>query len=240
MGGPEKAPHLFTHHDAHPAVIHELLDKSFGVEWLVWDPYALWDEITREFRTSISELSRTKIQALRCLHSTKGFWEDWDVFSPTVQALNNRIPSFAIVQKPTTAQIFVAVDIASIIRKNEYSKEVQRYIAASLLDEGIYHTVSPLEFVQDELNDAHRFCRNCGQLGIDKEEVWCYNCGSSDLVTEDVTLPKSDQLRIDDILNDKYDIIEESAIDILGAKLKVAHNYIMLRRAQMEKQMRLL
>lgn len=238
--GPRRAAHLFSNHDSHPTVIYEVLDNTFGPEWLVWDRAALWTEIEKEFNISISELSKAKIQALRTLQVTTSFWEGWDIFSPVVQALNNRIPNFAVDHKPSTAQLFNAVDIASEVREYDYNREVLLYMTAVLKDEGIYYVIEPLSFLNRTLNEGDKECLACHQKGISAEEVWCPMCNSADLLQVDDSITEFTRNRVDDIVNDRYDTIEENETDILGAKLKVAKEYLDFRRAQKNLQMRLL
>jgi hypothetical protein len=238
--GPHNVAHLFTNHDAHPTAIYEALDKTFGPEWLVWDRDALWTEIAREFNLTVSELSRVKIQALRTLQTTPSFWEEWDIFSPTVQALNNRVPNFAVDHKPSTAQLFNAVDIASDVREHDYSREVLLYMSAVLKDEGIYYVVEPLSFLNRIINEGDKECLACHQKGISVEEIKCPMCGSTDLLQIDDSITEYTRNRVDDIINDRYDTLEENETDILGAKLKVAKEYLDFRRAQKVLQLGLL
>jgi hypothetical protein len=227
---------LLTHHDAHPVAIHKLLDKRFGFEWIAWDPDALWQELRGEFGFTVSELSRSKIQSLRSLHANEMFWTNWEVFSPVVQALNNRIPNFWLMQKPSISQMYAGVDMVSDIRDHPYNPEISKFMAAAFMDDGVRYAPPPLDFIQDELSGKKYFCNNCGQVGVDNDNKSCDSCGSPDLKKYQEFPLEEFKPRIANILKGEYDILEESPADVQGAKLLTAMNYMNFRRRQLEKQ----
>ena len=132
---PVSHKNLFVHHDTHPVVFDVALLAKYDLNWFVWDPQTLWREIKDDFRVpSISDHTCAKIQALKTLHINEWFWTKWEVFCWITQALNNNIPDFQVIQKPTVAQLFNAVDIAEMVRSDEqFSQEVQGWVASCMV-----------------------------------------------------------------------------------------------------------
>lgn len=155
---------LFTHHDAHPVVINFALLKSFQLEWYGWEPETLWTSIHSLFESKVSEHNRAKIRALQCINTTHAPWEMWQVFEKVVQALNNNIPHFGVMQAPSLEQLYAGVDILDTLRREEFSQEVKSYISAAVLHEDVFYVPEPLDFVQVDVSQPHYRCRDCGQV----------------------------------------------------------------------------
>ena len=172
---------ILRHHDAHPLVLDLLLTQVFGPEWWTWEPETLRQLIVREFKSGCTELVWNKLQALRTLHVAPGLvFDEWECFLPVITALNNVIPDFDIMQLPTPARLYVGVGIIkSIDPDEEFSHEVRRFVASSLLYDGIYFAPGDLSFVQDLLRHPYYVCPDCGN----KEDVLydhdgvCDSCG---------------------------------------------------------------
>lgn len=159
---------FFSFHDAHPVALTLVLMEKFSTDWLDWEPDTLKREILSTFRaTSVSEHNWQKIQAVRVLTSTMGFWSEWHIFEKIIQALNNNVPRFDIVQRCTVSQLMAGVDIANTIRRETYGDEAQRYVAACALDEGVVFLPTPLDFAQRILSEPTYLCRVCGNLDTD-------------------------------------------------------------------------
>jgi hypothetical protein len=227
---------LLTHHDAHPVAIHKLLDRTFGFEWLAWDPDALWQELKDEFGSVVSELSRSKIQALRSLHANEFFWNNWEIFCPVVQSLNNRIPNFWIMQKPSIAQLYTTIDMVGLVRDMPYGKEVSKFIAAAFMNDGVFYAPPPLDFIQGELSSPRYQCSNCGQIAHDFSNKACDSCGSTSIDRYNNVEVGELKPKIDSILKGEIDDLKEEPEDIQGAKLLVAMEYMKFRRKQFDSQ----
>jgi hypothetical protein len=171
---------FFSYHDAHPVALMLVLMEKFGVDWFDWEAETLKQEILSTFKaTSISEHNWQKIQAVRTLTQTVGFWSEWHIFEKIIQSLNNNVPRFDIAQRCTLAQLMAGVDIANQIREEQYDEEVQRYIAACALDEGVVFLPPPLDFAQRVLSAPSYRCRVCGNVEYqnrDGEETHCEFC----------------------------------------------------------------
>lgn len=168
---------LFTHHDAHPVVLDLALLKTFGVEWFSWDPTTIWTEISRIFKTQISEHTRAKINTVKSLHASNLPWRSWHVFEKIVQGLNNNLPNWEIMQVPSVEQLYVAVDIMSSIKKEEFNHEVKAYVTSSLLHEEITYAPAPLDFVAIELSHAVYHCQDCdSEFSVVDHDGICDSC----------------------------------------------------------------
>jgi hypothetical protein len=150
---PVTSKNLFVHHDTHPVVFDIALLKRYKADWFEWQPETLWKEIKEDFRVpSISDHAKSKIQAIRTLHIGEGYWKSWEVFCWITQSLNNNIPDWHILQKPSLAQLMSSVDIAEMVRTGEtFALEVSSFIAASLLDENVLYAPHPVAFCQSEI-----------------------------------------------------------------------------------------
>jgi hypothetical protein len=153
---------LFTHHDTHPVVIQFALLRSYGTEWIDWEPETIWASVQKTFQSQISELARAKVQAVKTCLSSPAPWESWQVFEKVVQALNNNIPRWDIMQAPALEQLYAGVDILEEIQKRPFSDEVKHYMAAAVLNEDVIFVPPPLDFIQVEVAQPHYVCLDCG------------------------------------------------------------------------------
>jgi hypothetical protein len=219
---------LFVHHDTHPVVFDIILLKQYQEDWFTWEAETLWKEIKEDFRVpSISDHSKAKIQAIKTLHINEWFWTKWEVFCWITQAVNNNIPDFQVLQKPSIPQLFNAVDIAGMVRKDEkFLPEIQMFVAAAIVDEGVVYAPEPVAFCQDEIVQL---------LGDQKID------GAEQLISS-VKKRFEQIMKIDpaDWAAAKDPILQEVPEDIQSAKLKVAADYLSLRRSQLQHQLRLL
>ncbi|MCK4306552.1 MAG: hypothetical protein KAY24_20080 [Candidatus Eisenbacteria sp.] len=216
---PFSSSKLFVHHDTHPVVLDIKLIDQYGTDWFEWEPETLWREIMDDFRTpSISDHVKSKIQAMKTIHITDWAFSKWEVFCPIIQALNNNIPDFEVLRRPTVSQLFVGVDMMTMVRADvPFSPEVQKFCAASLLDAGVICAPQPISFCQDEIVDF----QNERGIPVDPEPV-------RDKYRRMMSVPAEEV------------VLEETPIDIQIAKLIVARDYLQIRRDQMKHQLRLL
>lgn len=216
---PFSARNLFVHHDSHPVVLDiQLLDK-YGTDWFQWEPETLWSEIMDDFRSpSISDHVRSKIQAVRTIHISDWVFKKWEVFCPVIQALNNNIPDFEILRRPTIAQLFAGVDMMTMIRNDEeFSQEVQQFCGASILDDGVVAAPQPISFCQDEILEIQK------EMGVPVDHT-----------------PVLEKYRQVATLPAEQVVLEENPVDIQVAKLLIARDYMRFRRQQMQDQLRAL
>lgn len=216
---PFSARNLFVHHDSHPIVLDIKLMDQYSTDWFAWEPETLWREIMDDFRApSISDHVKSKIQAVKTIHISDWCFTKWEIFCPTIQALNNNIPDFEVLRKPTVSQLFAGVDMMTMIRNDvEFSQEVQDFIGASLIDSGIICAPQPLAFCQDEILLIQE------ELGRPVDPV-----PIMEKYKHLLSVPAEEVVLGDD------------PIDVQVAKLIVARDYLSLRRSQMKQQLRIL
>lgn len=252
---------FFSYHDAHPVAMTMVLMEKFGVEWFEWEPETLKQEILTTFQaTSISEHNWQKLQAVRTLTQAVGFWEEWQTFEKIIQALNNNVPRFDIGQRCTMAQLMAGVDIANTIRREEYEDEVQRYVAACAIEEGVWYLPPPLDFAQRILSEPTLRCKDCGAEENDVLDGKCSFCSGRFQHEHPLNLkpsphlpasagtnvkrfllrdPTSIEKRYTKLKNggwDKATLNEEKREDVQAAKLMVAYEYVQLRQRQLVEQ----
>lgn len=214
---------LWIHHDTHPVVLDISLLRMYDVGWFEWEPVTLWKEIMEDFRVpSISDHVKAKVQAIKTLHINEWFWTKWEVFCWINQALNNNIPDFHVMQKPSIPQLMNSVDIASMVRDGEeFSPEVQMFVGASVLEEGVLFAPEPISFCQDEISQLlDQTNPEVKSLIPQVEKRW-----------KELSDKPSEEWGSE---------LEETPVDTQVAKLIVANNYLSLRRRQLKEQLRLL
>lgn len=216
---PFSSKNMFVHHDTHPLVLDIKLMDQYGTDWFEWESSTLWSEIMDDFRTpSISDHTKSKIQAVRTVHISDWCFTKWETFCVVTQALNNNIPDFEVMRKPTISQLFVSVDIMTMIRNDvEFSQEVQQWCGASLIDMGVIAAVQPVAFCQDEILEIQK----ARGIPVDPEPV-------KEKYRQVMSIPAEEV------------ILEETPIDIQVAQLIIARDYLKLRRDQMTHQLRVL
>lgn len=140
---------LFQQPEAHPVVLDLALLKKYGPEWMHWEAETLVWRIPQDFRTSgVSDLNLDKIQAAKALHFNDNFWLQWEVFNWCLQPFNNLYPNFEVMQVPSTAQLMVALNVASAIRSDvDWSQEVKDFMMVACRHDGIFYPPAPLEFL---------------------------------------------------------------------------------------------
>jgi len=219
---------LFVHHDTHPVVFDVSLLAKYDLDWFIWEPQTLWREIKDDFRVpSISDHTCTKIQAIRTLHINEWFWTKWEVFCWITQALNNNIPDFHVIQKPSIAQLLNAIEIADMVRTGEeFSQEVQGWVASCMVDEGIFYAPNSIAFCQDEIVQLLK--------EIQVEDVDNLIGAVQSRYREVMLIPEQTWM------STVEPILQETVVDIQVAKLKLAADYLTMRYRQLKDQLRLL
>jgi hypothetical protein len=228
IGTPVTRKNLFTHYESHPVVFDVALLKHYGTDWIVWEPVTLWREIMSDFHVpSISDHTKTKIQAVRTIHINEWYWTKWEVNCWVTQALNGSIPDFHVMQKPSLGQLMNAVDAATMVRNDEhFSPEVAMWTAASMADEGVFYAPEMLAFCQPELIRALEVthAQHVKEMVADVEKRYHAIMQLPDSAWTPGHEP----------------VLHENPVDVQVAKLKVAKDYVTMRRRQLKTQLGLL
>jgi len=216
---PFSARNLFVHHDTHPIVLSIKLMDQYGTDWFGWEPETLWREIMDDFRApSISDHVKSKIQAVKTIHISDWSFTKWEIFCPILQALNNNIPDFEVLRRPTISQLFAGVDMMTLVRNDvPFSQEVQQFCGAAMVDAGVICAPQPIAFCQDEI------------LAIQEDRG----------IPVDPTLVKDKYRMLIGVPAEEV-VLEQTPVDIQVAKLIIARDYMSLRRGQMKQQLRVL
>lgn len=156
---------LFSNPETHPVVLDFALLKQFKLDWFSWLPETLFSEIEHVFKTSIAEVNRLKILAAQNLHMADYFWEEWEIFEKTMVALNGIAPRLDSMQPLSIESLLAGVDIANLIRKEEFSDEVARYVAGCMLFEQVTYAPPPIEFCQKFISQPYYICKDCEKKG---------------------------------------------------------------------------
>lgn len=133
---------------------HALIDR-YGIEWLEWLPETLYQTIRVDFDTSISAISKDKIEAAKLLHVSDSFWRSWEVFEKVALAFNGMTPMFDRVQDLSVGQITFALMQAREIRKEEFQDEILYYIAARAKEQGFIYLPPPTDVAQEKLDELN-------------------------------------------------------------------------------------
>lgn len=128
----------FTNPSTHALVLGLILLKEFGPECLAWEPETVWTEVEKTWGTTVSEINKNKIQAVRLCYVQDTPYREWEIFEDVAAALNGVIPRFDVLQRPTAAHAAAALDMLGQIREGyPIHDQVYRYCAAVLMDTGV-------------------------------------------------------------------------------------------------------
>lgn len=166
---PEPAPlvravsqkNLFSNPDANPVVLDLVLLKHFGVDWIAWLADTVFQEIETTFKTSIADVNRLKIEAVKTLHDTDSFWDHWEIFEKTILALNSVVPMIEYMQPLELGTLMAGVDMANQVREEKFAEEIGRYGAACFLYANVTYAPPPLEFCQPYISQPIYVCGDC-------------------------------------------------------------------------------
>jgi hypothetical protein len=143
----------------------ELLDhmmKTYGRDWVEWEPETIWRETRLEKAEDICIYNKNKIQAVQLILSNDRFWKEFPVFENVCLAFNNVPPRFDLMEEITPGQMAFGVRAAYDIRRYPgantpgkdpvFSLEVKQYVATKLFLEGLVYAPPPLDFSQKRLD----------------------------------------------------------------------------------------
>jgi hypothetical protein len=254
---------FFSYHDAHPIALTLVLMEKFGTDWIDWEPEVLKSEILLSFKAnSVSEHNWQKIQAVRVLLKTVGFWREWGIFEKIIHALNNNVPRFDIAQRCTISQLMAGVDIVKSLRVELFDDEIQRYIVACAMDAGVTYLPPPLDFAQEILTRPMYKCNVCGSIDLDnmKDGRCDFCCGrfqhghilsmkpsphlpkttGTNVERFNTCDPEPVKKRYDELRKKGWDDVtlnDSVSEDVQAAKLVVASDYVLKRKRELVEQL---
>ena len=174
------ASDLLKREETHPVVLDKILTELWP-SWVTQEPETT-TTMLRSFtkQGAVNPVVRTKVNALKLIHSSEGPWEDWEQMQWVCQAFNDNIPDFANLYRPELGELFIAVETLNSLRKEPFSEEVARWMAACCLDLGLVFVPYPLDFLNKLLARVEYRCVRCGNIDLDEDNGKCDTCGAPD------------------------------------------------------------
>jgi len=191
--GPITPKQAFTNRQTHPLVLNLMLLKEFGSSYLGWEPETCWVEISKTWGTTISEINRNKIQAIRTCHVTDEPYERWEIFEKVAMGLLGLTPKFDLIQKPTPHRAAFALEVMSQVKDDvKPSSEVYKYIACCMLDSGVIYGPGVLEPCNEYVAE---FVSSDKQAAVKKAVVMRKKPSFNGTNEDDVQLMKSNSVK---------------------------------------------
>ena len=124
--------------DTHPLVLHYILLRSFGSEYVDWEMSTVNAEIRLTFKSTANLSVYNKIQAVRTALVNPEVYTAWQVFTPIAVSFSGDSPVFNSAIVPTPIECGVAALILKGLNPRlSLSNEVAKAIAACLVYEGL-------------------------------------------------------------------------------------------------------
>lgn len=163
--GPFTKKAAFTNQDSHPLLLDLIMIKEFGSTYLEWEPETCWREVSLTFGTTVSEVNKNKVQAVRTCHVTDSPYEEWHIFEKVALGLSSLIPKFDTIQKVNPHICAATVESMGHIKSSKLSEEVHKYIAGVLLEDGVIYGPGPLKSCNEFIR---RFVPTAKQAKVEK------------------------------------------------------------------------
>ena len=195
--------------------------KALGIQALAWTPETLFAAIDRRYNgwsddrvktamerfhdtgivdTAVPSLVRQKIYAIRIVVTSDTAHNQWYIFEKVGSAFNDRVAKFGIIERLSAGECARTLAIIENIRPDEYSKEVQIYIAASAHEDG-FLTVGPSKYLK--IAEPYLKQMNTSEMGGD------YNPGLVSRIAEKMQL----------LMKESGKILDEDIVTIQALKL---------------------
>lgn len=170
---------LLSTGETNPFTFDKLLSE-FIPQWIQWEPETIWAFFRSFTRRKPDFGIKTKVNTMKFLHNSESAWKDWEGFCAANDGLNNKIPDFEILNKPSINNIYVTVWALQTLRPEEaFSEEIKRFLTAACLDAGILFVPPPLDFIQNLLDVTEYKCTLCGNIDI-YDNNRCDACGATE------------------------------------------------------------
>lgn len=174
------ASDLLKKEETHPVVLDRILTELWP-DWVYQEPETTLSML-RSFtqQGAVNPIIRTKINALKLVHSSEGPWEDWEEAQWVTQAFNDDPADFSNAYRPELGEFFIALETMDKLRRMPFSDEVMRWMAACCLDLGLVFVPRPMEFLNKLLAQVEYRCVRCGNIDLDEDNNQCDTCGAPD------------------------------------------------------------
>lgn len=119
-----------------PMAINNTMLEKYGEAWLVFLPETIRESIKKDFSIEPSEILINKILATQLVVINP--YLDWDKFENVINAFNNNIPDFTILEPPLLSElVWGYICIKSLRSDWEPSLEIKAYIESIMKYEGL-------------------------------------------------------------------------------------------------------
>ena len=126
--------------DVHPILLLRDLTRSYGTDWLSWEPETIWSELDDDddLGGELPRANKDKVMALRLAVKTDLPWKHLAVFENVALAFVGMVPRFDVMQPLEPYQAALAIDVLYKIHPRiEYDDDVLGYLAAVLVHDGL-------------------------------------------------------------------------------------------------------
>jgi hypothetical protein len=252
-----KESKAFENPEAHPLILYLLCLKHLESTWQTWISETILSEIERVFSTKVTPNNFNKILAAKTLYISDTFWEHWEVFKNMVLALDGKPLSLQTIHAPNTASLMNAIEIANIVKKQEFNEEIARFTAACLLNDDVHYAPGCLNFCQLYITQPTYKCKDCEKIGsaLPPFKGMCDVCSEMFKgpkafnfkpkidagwnVTYSLTYdPEPIKKRFEELAKEESPFIKETPEDIQCAKLLIAKGYADLKLKEFRDQCR--
>lgn len=145
---------LLQDRTANPLALDLFLAREFGEQYRSWEPATLWREIAD--LGPVSAANRTKIQAIRTLYCSQAPMTNIAAFQFVAWGLVGVASDQTIIDPVSPETLCFAVMIFNTVNKEDtrFHPDVQKYMAACLLEAGFSAPPRMLSFLDDEFKMA--------------------------------------------------------------------------------------
>lgn len=118
--------------------LYNTLNDYYSTTWHDWEPETLWQTLKLERAIEPTEQVKNLVQALQVLCKTNFAFEEFSVFENIAHAISMNPVHFDTTQPLEPKEIALAIKVITAIRpKEQFEDDVEGYIAACCLDDGL-------------------------------------------------------------------------------------------------------
>jgi hypothetical protein len=142
---------VFIREFIRPSIYNDLLTKTFGQDWLEWEPETLHHEIMRVFNTRPLDQVFEKIMALQTYLNTDLYWDSLLTFEDIVLAFGDRHVDPDLIQGCTPEELAYGIAVAEELgkeHKGSFSNDIIQYIRACHQMAGVIVYHPSMKFAQ--------------------------------------------------------------------------------------------
>lgn len=248
---------VFEDPNAHPLILYLLCMKRLDPSWTTWISETIMQEINRIFGVKILMENFNKLQGAKTLHISDAVWEEWEVFNNVILAIDGQPLSLQTLVAPSTAALMNGIEIMHIIRQQEFSEEIARFVATCLLNEDVHYAPEPLTFCQLYLSQPMYKCKDCQKIAsaLPPFKGQCESCAKIYEGPKALNFkPKEDagwnveyyltyeadavKKRYEELSKEKEPYIHETPEDQQCARLIIAKDYSILKLKEFKEQVK--